>query len=605
MSSHAAPPSSDDEDLHKLLTPDQMFIRSTDTLHHAVIDQTIPAGWGDRPPLLIMPDGEETPNLLKGVIRQGVPPALRCAVWLSNIVQTVHPHQPQSYWHEYRTLSKARDLDGAYNRFLQSMIAGEHGAKDPSCWASVESPTFGRENAIQNDASIPPSGKLALKKVLLALNQVLGLEHAPMLPRLTALLLCVMSESYAFCAVREMAHYANYYIPSHALEHAAWCGAFGLLMKKLHESTYEYLYNRGVLEVDGLKPIFQDLFVGILQPQHVLRIIDSYTLEGCKVIYRFGIALLDLFKNESAAFQMIARTNEFWDALRKWTHDPRFNFEYLVSRAYGTHGRGPSGSFGLLGRVRVFPRRQILVSIIKMEYSRLLEETHESETPPPVQPLGLVVQQAASDADPEKEPATPILAQPVENRRHLAEWLPLSLRLTNLELLYSTNHHGRSLELFYPAVGHAKHTILLCEVLNATNVHTVIGVYASQAWRPSTRVYGDGECFLFRLQPTETAQCWKWTPRIHVLKDEDFEEQNAYNVNNATAILEQFMVSTRTFLSMGGSPDGSSGFRLNDDFTKGESSSAVGFDNEPLVVSNGDSIFDVGLVEVYGLVSPW
>ena len=130
-----------------------------------------------------------------------------------------------------------------------------------------------------------------------------------------------------------------------------------------------------------------------------------------------------------------------------------------------------------------------------------------------------------------------------------------------------------------------------------------VGMYASQAWRPSTRVYGDAECFLFRLLPT--AQCWKWRPRIHVLKDEDFEEHNTHSINNATAMLEQFMVSTRTFISMGGSPDGSSGFRLNEDFTKAESSAAVGFENEPLVVVSDGDIFDVGLVEVYGLVSPW
>lgn len=646
-----------------------MFIRSTDTLCGTVLDQTIPAGWNDRPPMLpthnhtklkktvsssltYSPDtdtvgsGEseeaESPKLLKGVIRKGVPPALRCAVWLSNIVQTVHPHQPHSYWHEYRTLTKARVLDNAYDKLLQSIWgAGDipvdnhysnktstssssstSSMNDPSIWANMKTMNYGRSTAIENELmNVPPSGKMALQKVLLALDQVLGFEHAPMIPRLTMLLLSVMSESYAFTAVRVMAHNVSYYIPSHKKEYAAWCGAFGILMRKIHKSTYDYLYDRGILEVDNLKPLFQDFFVGILQPHHILRILDIYTLEGKKALYRFGIALLDLFKTESAVFQMIARPNEFWEALKLWTHDPRFNFEFLVKKAFGAHGRGPSRGFGRGGAIRVFPRRQILARIIKMEYARICEqhEIMETVTRPPVRPLGLV--QPPPPEDPRNEPVRAILTQPIEHRRHLAEWLPLSLRLTNLELIFSTNHHGRMLETFYSHVKRAKHTVVLCEVLTKSNYQcssssersstnnnnnhnsnekTIIGMYASQAWRVSNHVYGDGECFLFRLSsPKHKAQCWTWRPRVHV-DDADFEVQGS----SANALLfEQFMVSTHSYIAMGGSPDGSSGLRLNEDLTKGDSSSAAGFDNEPLV--ENESIFDVGLVEVYDLVSPW
>ena len=73
---------------------------------------------------------------------------------------------------------------------------------------------------------------------------------------------------------------------------------------------------------------------------------------------------------------MIARPSEFYAALAKWTHDPRFNLGYLVSKAYGLNGRGPSSN-GKRGRLlgsrirnptnRVFPRRQVLARIIKME----------------------------------------------------------------------------------------------------------------------------------------------------------------------------------------------------------------------------------------------
>lgn len=186
----------------------------------------------------------------------------------------------------------------------------------------------------------------------------------------------------------------------------------------------------------------------------------------------------------------------------------------------------------------------------------------------------------------------------------MAEWLPLSLRFTKLELLYSTNHHGRTLECLYRNVEKARRTIMLIEPIS-TKQEMVIGMFAPQTWHPSTKVYGDGSCFLFRIVEndsdettiTTTTKCWKWHPKElkNLLEDvEDISQQN----DNATALLEQFQVSTRNYISMGGNSNGTAGLRLNEDLTKGESAPASGFDNEPLA----GEMFEVGLVEVYQMV---
>jgi hypothetical protein len=183
----------------------------------------------------------------------------------------------------------------------------------------------------------------------------------------------------------------------------------------------------------------------------------------------------------------------------------------------------------------------------------------------------------------------PELAQSTWVRRKLAEWLPMSLQFHKLDLLFSTNHHGRTLERLYSRVSKAKHTILLLEPLTSGKP-MVVGMYASENWHPSTKVYGDGSCFLFRAvedDPDET-QCWKWHPK-------DILEEDG---GNEAALLEQFQVGTRTFISMGGNKGGSSGLRLNEDLTKAESSPACGFDNLPLA----GEMFEVGLVEVYQMV---
>jgi len=78
------------------------------------------------------------------------------------------------------------------------------------------------------------------------------------------------------------------------------------------------------------------------------------------------------------------------------------------------------------------------------------------------------------------------------------------------------------------------------------------------------------------------------------------DDDAKHNHNHVVALQEQFMVGRTSFISMGGNEDGTCGLRLNEDFTKGESASAKGFRNEALP---GKSLFEVGLVEVYSLVS--
>jgi TLD/Rab-GTPase-TBC domain len=665
----------------QLLRPtplNEMVIGSVDTLRGTEINQSIPATWNDKPPLLnkIGKNGvviEETENLLKGMIRQGIPPALRCAIQLSNVIQRVHTQNTAEYWHEYRTLAKVRVLDYAYDSLLHRILcaaasnSSSHSTgtdtiaeitvessqqnqvsplnhKYESIWESMEVSCYGRSKTrIDHQAGLDDgrgdittlipdttkSGQLAVKRVLIATEQCIGVDYAPLIPVITSILLTSMSESYAFTALREMGHYVTFYFPSSRIEHIAWCSAFGDVLKKLHPQTASYLDDRGVLDNDGLKPIFHDFFIDVLPFPYVQRIMDIYTFEGSKVLFRFGVALLVVYKVVSSE-QLITISNadEWWHTMKLWSHSSKFNFEFVVRKAYGVHGNRS----GLRGKLLHFPRRAIIQRIIRMEEDRIMNDEQYNEDgiyqEPPARPLGLVrPQPLPPDAygNPGEE-VRAILVESVQVRQHIAQWLPLTLRLTDLNLLYSTNYHGRTLERFYEHVKYAKNTLVICEVLlpqltvspkdkDVVPPKTcIIGMYASQNWHISTRVYGDGECFLFRVVPD--SKCWKWQPNYVARSDRstsildhvelDIEENNSYDSNNnKAALLEQFMVGTKDYISMGGNPDGTCGLRINEDLTKGESSKADGFNNEPLHHCLGDessSMFEIGLVEVYGLV---
>jgi hypothetical protein len=495
------------------------------------------------------------------MIRHGVPPALRCAVWISSTIKACHDHEEFSFAEDYRTLGKVRALDHAWDIVLKQMFPDESDKRD------ALPPAFGNSDHLQYHGEIPGKGHAAFTYVLSAIQYLLGIDFGPLLPPLAALCLRSMSESYAFYTLREMTQNSSWYFPITQVEHHAWCKAFADVLTRLHPQTAAAMASNGSLSPTGLDPIFKHFFLPILPYENVLRIMDIYTYEGFKVIFRFGVALLCLFKRVLKE-NVIDDATVWWAQLYEYTHSSLFDFEILVKKAYGYHGDRISKRLG-------FPRRQILARIIKMEEERALEgcEFKMIDTPP--RPLGLVENEAI------------VLAKAANVRQSLAGWLPLSLRLTKMDLIYSTNVDGRTLDLFYRHVGKARHTLLLAEVLNN---NSIIGMFASQAWRVSTQVYGDGECSLFRLFPDP--QCWHWKPEPKHLHDDDDDEN--------TALLEQFMVGRESFISMGGNHDGSSGLRINEDLTRGESAVANGFQNDPLPMLG---TFEIGLVEVYRLVS--
>jgi hypothetical protein len=168
-------------------------------------------------------------------------------------------------------------------------------------------------------------------------------------------------------------------------------------------------------------------------------------------------------------------------------------------------------------------------------------------------------------------------------RLNLAKWLPPVLQSTKLELIYSSNRHGRSVEMFYRCCASSKHTITMMEVLDREQ-DTVIGMYG---------------CFLFRLRPN--AECFRYkTEEMHIHlfdEEEPLHDVTTSSLNDAG----QLMISGPDFISMGVGEDGSSGLRLNDDLTRGSTSNSIGFGGKELI-GKGVQVFDVGLVEVYRFV---
>jgi Rab-GTPase-TBC domain len=311
------------------------------------------------------------------MIRKGIPPPLRCAVWMSNIVHSTHPDQPVEISHEFRTLAKVRVVDGLYDSLWHvNNNTNNNNTQQESHQANGGggiSRTIHRQDVKRIDFGNPSVwtrldeeqciGRDALERVLYALHHcVVGgiADYAPLLPSLAVILLGFMSESYVFYACREMFLHSTWYFATSRPEHVATQRAFLDVLQRLHPQTCAVMEEQEATE-QYTNAVFQDFFASIVPEWMVFRLMDMYSLEGNKVLFRFGVALAVLYGKEYKEHYMYASTepNKYWLGLVDYCHSGEdgngLNFEVLIKKAYGVHGRGVRKRFR-------FPRRPILAN---------------------------------------------------------------------------------------------------------------------------------------------------------------------------------------------------------------------------------------------------
>ena len=148
----------------------------------------------------------------------------------------------------------------------------------------------------------------------------------------------------------------------------------------------------------------------------------------------------------------------------------------------------------------------------------------------------------------------------------LRKQLPPRHRLCDWELLYSTEQHGCSLRTFHSRL--AGHAGTLLVVLDSAG--HIFGAYVSEEWEQRARYFGNGETFLFRVQPSFARYDWA--------------RQN-----------DHFVLPAADCIAFGGG--GHFALYLDESLEFGSSQPSATFDNECLA---GSVQFKVVKVEVWG-----
>ena len=438
-------PSSLNESSKVPVDPLCQFILSMDCLsnhnQHQIMDQELSEGWSsDAPPSFISRElmqefGGDGHHALKHIIRkEGVPPALRCAVWITNVVAVCHPQREEKEISDYGTLRKVRVLEYGWD------VAQHDLFPDSSDEQSATMPLFGLTDEQMLELleyyDVSKKGKASMKKILFAAQHVLGLEYCPLLPDIVCILLSYMTESYAYAIVREMANNPNHYFPTNKEEHIAWCFAFLDLLRKNNVNRNATHF----LRPKHMDPIFKQFLRPILIKEQVLKLFDIYTLEGAKAFFRIGTCLLTLSQATAiiscAGIEQHIRLDpehEFWNHVQKVTHSTTFHWNILLQQAYGGTLLPvmPRRSFRKRPAKVYFPKRAAISNLIEqfeqyvrdhLETKKRLEQEGAAgagiEQNLVTKPLGLI-QPNYDHPDPNHIPIPVVFAKDAVHRIHL------------------------------------------------------------------------------------------------------------------------------------------------------------------------------------------
>lgn len=148
----------------------------------------------------------------------------------------------------------------------------------------------------------------------------------------------------------------------------------------------------------------------------------------------------------------------------------------------------------------------------------------------------------------------------------------------SMTLLYSLKIHGSSLRTFYSRsiVGSSfqQPQVLLIR----DDLDNVFGAFVTEAFHPSNHFYGDGECFLWKVDANQSS-----TYGSNIIKIFKWSEKNYFCI-----------YSNDDHISLG-SGDGHSGLYLDSDLCNGSSAPCDTYNNEVLSSEKEFKIIDVEL----------
>ncbi|KAM4662835.1 TBC1 domain family member 24-like [Discoglossus pictus] len=327
-------------------------------------------------------------------------------------------------------------------------------------------------------------GENAVKKILICIgNQFPDITYCPSLPAVVALLLH-FSEDEAECFERACRLISSIephkpYVDQSFLAHEASCMTFGDLAKKYCQVGHKFI----TTNCENASDVFSEWLLwifGDLPFEYVIRVFDSFLLEGNKVLYRVALALLKQYKMH-VDYEIEDVRLDIQEFVKNISN--HISVEKLLERAFS---------------IRLFSHKEIW--LLQMANRKALSQTGITVMQPR-QPVHLSIDLANFSSE----------IVTCQEMRTIWSWIPERFSLYPPHLLFSTIEHGYSLQRFFAHSEGYEPTILLIK----NTAEEVCGAFLSSDWSERRKCggqvanfFGTGECFVFSVRPEMERYQW-------------------------------------------------------------------------------------------------
>ncbi|KAJ1512666.1 hypothetical protein HMI54_007362 [Coelomomyces lativittatus] len=506
---------------------------------------------------------------LKQIVRNGVPDGIRSLVWP-----------------EFLRMHKMHDYDKNFKMALFRV----HGINVPDLDIY---PQFGGSFPL-NLLYLSSKGVFTVGRILTIIAyDYPNVEYCPFIPALTSLLLHHVGPDDVLGTLNHMlkSSLANpnvwTYFPTYKADIKAFNFAFTELVQAQLPKLGKRLTNLNSTDKPLWARWFCDMFVTVFPLQYVFHIIDCYLIEGHKVLFRYALGFLNLLQSKllklktwAEVQQLVTLTQPFpfqLHEISKKAFSYKFSkLDLLASRnsfASNRNGRFHTGS---------------LSDLMMVQLSTTSSPWH-----------------------PKFSESSPFMTSKLWTS--LWSWIPLRYQHAQLELVFTTRKHGRSINTFYELTREREPTILLLE----TMLGEIIGAFCSVTWplhsQQLNRFFGTGETFVFQLTPSP--QNFPWAHANQVVGNWNTTEPESTlqlpsptsNTSESSQIgfevpnhSSSFMFAGARELIIGGGGQGHA-LWINESLTSGRTDTCYTFQNPPLVPSKN---FEISNLDIYSFRQP-
>ncbi|KNE56112.1 hypothetical protein AMAG_01951 [Allomyces macrogynus ATCC 38327] len=499
----------------------------------------------------------DAPNLaktkLKQIVRKGVPDGIRSLVWPEFLKMHAMP---------------------SYDKNYAKALFRVHGQSPPDLVQSC--PLFGGSLFLDKLCLTNKGALTAARLLSIVAYDYPNIDFCPFLPALVALLLHHVQPDDALGTVnlmlrRQLANPAQWaYFPTYKRDIKAFNYAFSTVVQRQLPKLWTHLERLNATNHPLWARWFCDLFIGIFDLDVIFHVLDSFLIEGYKVLFRYALALLDLKQRDA-----LACTD--WDELRtKFTlgQGAAITPADLTAKAFSYH----------FPRAALHAARQAHHAAKQEHREGSLPDLHDASSSAFV---GRAGRPRLFHAD---------ASAFMQEQDWTAVWsmIPPRFRTHGLELAFTTRKHGRALATLYDLCREREPSLLVVETMDGY----VLGAYCPVSWPLSSagfhQFFGNGETFVFALQPGPPMM-WPWVHAqgtgVTPASSRRASEVEFTKADNT----ESFMYAGVKELIVGGGGNGQA-IWISADLTRGSTTPCATFRNPPLCPTPK---FEISVLEVY------